>query len=126
MEEHNMRIIALTKRILRQIVRDKRTMGLLIVAPIFVLTMLHFVFGNEEYTPKVGFVDVPNMIVEHMDVEGAKIATYADEKTAKEDLAARTIDGYLVFEGNKPTVVLVCIYPIISGATMKLINNAMP
>ena len=121
-----MRIIALTKRILRQIVRDKRTMGLLIVAPIFVLTMLHFVFGNEEYTPKIGFVDVPDVIVQQMDVDDAKIVNYADEKTAKEDLAERTIDGYLLFEGNKPTVVLEGSDPSVSGATMKWFQNAMP
>ena len=97
-----MRIIALTKRILRQIIRDKRTMGLLIVAPIFVLTMLHFVFGNEEYTPKIGFVDIPAAIVQQMHVDDAKITAYSDEKTAKEDLATQKIDGYLIFEGNKP------------------------
>ena len=74
-------------------------MGLLIVAPILVLTMLHFVFGNEEYTPKIGFVDVPQMIIEQMDVNGATITTYGDETKAEEDLAARKIDGYLVFEG---------------------------
>lgn len=121
-----MRIIALTKRILRQIIRDKRTMGLLIVAPIFVLTMLHFVFGNEEYAPKIGFVDVPDLIVQQMDVNDAKITTYSDEKTAKEDLTTRKIDGYLVFEGDKPTVVLEGSDPSVSGATMKWLQQAMP
>jgi ABC-2 type transport system permease protein len=120
------RIIALTKRILRQIVRDKRTMGLLIVAPIFVLTMLHFVFGNEEYTPKIGFVNVPNTIIEQMDMNGATINTYDDETKAEEGLATRTIDGYLVFKGNKPTVVLEGSDPSVSGATMKWIQKAMP
>ncbi len=127
MEVHKMRVIALTKRILRQIVRDKRTMGLLIVAPIFVLTMLHFVFGNEEYTPEIGFVKVPEIIVQQMDVgDDAKITTYDNEKTAKEDLAARKIDGYLVFEGNNPAVVLEGSDPSVSGATMKWLQNALP
>ena len=121
-----MRIIALTKRILRQIVRDKRTMGLLIVAPIFVLTMLHFVFGNEEYTPKIGFVAIPAVIVQQMDVDDANVTTYADEKTAKEDLASQTIDGYLVFKNNKSTVVLEGSDPSVSGTTMKWLQQAMP
>ena len=67
----NMRVFALTKRILRQIVRDKRTMGLLIVAPILVLTMLHLVFNGGDYTPKIGFVDVPDAVVEQMNLDGA-------------------------------------------------------
>ena len=57
-----MRVIALVKRIFRQIVRDKRTIGLLIFAPILVLTMLYFVFNGEDYTPKIGLVDVPKCL----------------------------------------------------------------
>ncbi len=101
-------------------------MGLLIIAPIFVLTMLHFVFGNEEYVPKIGFVDIPNEIVDHMNVNGAIVTTYVDEKKAEKDLAARTIDGYLVFDGNKPTVVLEGSDPSVSSATMKWFQQAMP
>ena len=59
-----MRVMALVKRILRQLVRDKRTIGLLIFAPILVLTMLYFVFNGEDYIPKIGLVDVPEMLVD--------------------------------------------------------------
>lgn len=121
-----MRVFALTQRILRQIVRDKRTMGLLIVAPILVLTMLHLVFNGGDYTPKIGFVDVPDAVMEQMDVDGADVITYSDEKSAKADLAEQTIDGYLTLKNNEPTVVLEGSDPSVAGATMKWLHQAMP
>lgn len=121
-----MRVFALTQRILRQIVRDKRTMGLLIVAPILVLTMLHLVFNGGDYTPKIGFVDVPDAVMEQMDLDGADVTTYSDEKSAKADLAEQTIDGYLTLKNNAPTVVLEGSDPSVAGATMKWLHQAMP
>lgn len=121
-----MRVFALTQRILRQIVRDKRTMGLLIVAPILVLTMLHLVFNGGDYTPKIGFVDVPYAVMEQMDLDGADVITYSDEKSAKADLAEQTIDGYLTLKNNEPTVVLEGSDPSVAGATMKWLHQAMP
>ncbi|MET3655779.1 ABC transporter permease [Sporosarcina psychrophila] len=121
-----MRVFALTQRILRQIVRDKRTMGLLIVAPILVLTMLHLVFNGGDYTPKIGFVDVPDAVMEQMDLDGADVTTYSDEKSAKADLAEQTIDGYLTLKNNEPTVVLEGSDPSVAGATMKWLHQAMP
>lgn len=126
MEVRKMRVIALTKRILRQLVRDKRTIGLLIVAPMLVLTMLHFVFSGEAYTPKIGFVDIPDVVVDQMDMEGAEVTQYANEKSAEADLAEQTIDGYLLFKNNAPTVFLEGSDPSVSGATMKWLQQAMP
>ncbi|NYF23910.1 ABC-2 type transport system permease protein [Sporosarcina sp. JAI121] len=115
----------MTIRILRQIVRDKRTMGLLIVAPILVLTMLHLVFNGEEYTPKIGFVDVPDTIVDQMDVDGAAITKYSDEKSAQADLGEQIIDGYVYFENNAPAIVLEGSDPSVAGATMKWLQQPM-
>ncbi len=121
-----MRVFALTKRILRQIVRDKRTMALLIVAPILVLTMLHFVFSDEDYTPKIGLVNVPDLVVEQMNEDGATITRYEDEQHAQADLANQTIDAYLQIDNQTPTVFLEGSDPSVTGATMKWLQQAIP
>jgi ABC-2 type transport system permease protein len=120
-----MRIKALVIRILRQIIRDKRTMGLLIFAPILVLTMLNLVFNEEDYQPKVGFVDVPQAMMEKMNLEDATVTKYESEKTAKEDLSNKEIDGYLYFEGQTPSIFLEGSDPSINGATVKWIQTAL-
>lgn len=120
-----MRINALVIRILRQIIRDKRTLGLLIFAPILVLTMLHLVFNGNDYVPKIGLVTVPAQLQDHFDDNGASITNYDQASLADEDLAKKQIDGYLVFDQMTPSVVLEGSDPSVNGATMKWIQQSL-
>ncbi|PAQ14258.1 ABC transporter permease [Bacillaceae bacterium SAOS 7] len=120
-----MRVKALVIRILRQIVRDKRTMGLLIFAPILVLTMLHLVFNGDDYTPKVGLVDIPEPMMTQLNLEGADIHEYANKAEALEDLEKQTIDGYVVFDQRTPSVYLEGSDPTVTGATVKWLQAAL-
>ncbi|WP_432357461.1 ABC transporter permease [Sporosarcina sp. UB5] len=121
-----MRVMAMVKRILRQLVRDKRTIGLLIFAPILVLTMLYFVFNGDAYAPKIGLVDVPEMLADQIDTEGAQVTTFDSEAEVKIKLVARELDGYLKFEGNSLSIVLEGSDPSVTGATMKWLQTALP
>lgn len=118
-----MRVLALGKRILRQIIRDRRTLGLLIMAPILVLTMLYLVFEGEDYIPKVGLVDIPSGVMDH---DGADITHYDRVENAVDDLEDREIDAYLSFNGHTPSVVLEGSDPAVSGAVMKWFQLALP
>jgi ABC-2 type transport system permease protein len=120
-----MRINALVIRILRQIIRDKRTMGLLIIAPILVLTMLHLVFNGDEYQPKVGLVDVPASIKSKMELDGATITEYERKTEAAGDLSNQKIDGYIRFDNQTPSVFLEGSDPSVNGATVKWVLTAL-
>ena len=120
-----MRINALVIRILRQIIRDKRTMGLLIIAPILVLTMLHLVFNGDEYQPKVGLVDVPESIKSKMELDGATITEYERKTEAAGDLSNQKIDGYIRFDNQTPSVFLEGSDPSVNGATVKWVQTAL-
>ncbi|MDQ0242591.1 ABC-2 type transport system permease protein [Bacillus fengqiuensis] len=120
-----MRVKALIIRILRQIVRDKRTIGLLIFAPILVLTMLHLVFNGDDYSPKVGLVNVPESILDKMDLDDATVTEYDKEKEAKDDLSNQKIDGYVRFVDKVPSIFLEGSDPSINGATVKWIQTAL-
>lgn len=120
-----MRIMALVRRILKQIVRDKRTMLLLIMAPILVLTMLHLVFNGESYSPKVGYVDVPAPLVEQLDDDEATINQYETTNEAKTALKERSIDGYVSMSGTSLQLTLEGSDPTINGATMKWLQESL-
>lgn len=120
-----MRVLALSKRILQQIIRDKRTLGLLIVAPILVLSMLYLVFDGEDYIPKVGFVDIPEQLVSQFNDDNAEVKIYSDEESAKDDLVDLAIDGYLIIENGMPRIVLEGSDPTVAGAVMKWLQQAI-
>ncbi len=120
-----MRVMALVRRILKQIVRDKRTLVLLIMAPILVLTMLHLVFNGDSYSPKVGFVDLPTPLVEQLDDDGATIHLYETTDEAKTALKDRDIDGYVSMSGTSLQLTLEGSDPTINGATMKWLQESL-
>ncbi|WNF22887.1 ABC transporter permease [Mesobacillus jeotgali] len=120
-----MRISALVIRIIRQFLRDKRTLAMMLVAPLLILTMLHLVFNGENYIPKVGFVDAPVVVMEKLDLEDAKVTEYDSVKMAKEDALVREIDGYITFNGLMiDKIVLEGSDPSVNGAVMKWIQQA--
>lgn len=119
-----MRVRALFIRILRQIIRDKRTMALLIFAPILILTMLHLVFNGDDYIPKVGLVEIPEALEAQLNLDDAEITKYSDECTAKTAIEEQILDGYIVFDKNIPSIVLEGSDPNVNGATMRWIQEA--
>lgn len=119
-----MRIKALMIRILRQIVRDKRTMALMIMAPILILTMMDLVFNGEDYIPKIGMVDIPEQIEAKLDLDDAKLTDYPSTKSAKVALEEREIDGYIQFADGVPSIMLEGSDPSINGAVMKWVQAA--
>lgn len=52
-------VLAVAKRILLQFAHDKRTLGLLFVAPMVVLWLLTVLLGAGEYVPRLAAVDLP-------------------------------------------------------------------
>lgn len=119
-----MRISALVIRIIRQFLRDKRTLAMMLVAPLIILTMLHLVFNGDDYIPKVGLVNAPDPLIEKLDLKGAKIKEYDSEKVAKDDALDRDIDGYILFNGPMlDKIVLEGSDPSVSGAFMKQVQQ---
>lgn len=54
-----MRVRALTARILNQLVRDKRTMAIILVAPIIIMTLIYFILGTGSTTYDVAIINAP-------------------------------------------------------------------
>ncbi|MDF1507258.1 ABC transporter permease [Robertmurraya sp. DFI.2.37] len=119
-----MRVRALVIRILRQIIRDKRTLGLLIFAPILILTMLHLVFNGDDYVPKVGLVDIPEAFEKQLDLDDADITKYTNIESANKDMEKQLLDGYISFENTSPSIVLEGSDPNVNGATIKWLEKA--
>ncbi|EIJ80233.1 ABC-2 type transporter [Bacillus methanolicus PB1] len=119
-----MRVGALIIRILRQFIRDKRTMALMIFAPILVLTMLHLVFNGDDYKPKIGLANVPKAVQDQLNLKNANLSDYENSKLAKKDLEEKKLDAYIAFNGQIPSITLEGSDPSINGAVLKWFQEA--
>lgn len=104
-----MRITAVIIRILRQFFRDKRTLGLMIVAPMLILALMNVVFADQEPNMEIGVVGEVQSLVQHLEDENMKLIVVESEKEGRERIAESEIDallskGKLVLEGSDPSV----------------------
>lgn len=110
-----MRINAMVCRIIRQFLRDKRTMALLIIAPMLVLTLMSFVFTDEDATLNIG-VENSNVkdILSSMDKDND--INIMSKKEAEEKFENKALDAYIYGDEKELNILL-------NGADNSVINQ---
>lgn len=91
-----MRIRALVKRIILQLVRDKRTLALLFMAPLLILTLMHFLFTSSGDSSKVGIEDLSDEMVEQLENLEIDVVTFQETNNIEDAIVENDLDGYLV------------------------------
>lgn len=119
-----MRMKAVMIRILRQLRHDKRTMGLMIIAPIFVLTLMSFIFGSSTYHPKIGIINAPLSFVNKLEDSDVKVTRY-NESDAEQALKASQLDATINFESGIPHIKLEGSDPNKNKAIIILVQSAI-
>lgn len=105
-----MRTRALIIRICQQMLRDKRTLGLLFFAPLFVLTLVYFLFkGSTTVELKLGTVNVDKSLVQILEKTEITIKEYnisADDAIIKDAVITDNLDGLLLSDGGEYSLTL--------------------
>ena len=100
-----MRIGGVMIRIIRQFLRDKRSLAMMFGAPMLLLWLLSLVFTQKDYTPHIAVVDVPAPVVETMKKQDAIIYEYSKDN-AYTKLEKQQIDAIITLENGKLNVLL--------------------
>lgn len=111
-----MRIRAIMIRVLQQFKGDKRTMALMIMAPILILTLLYFVFDAGDPTIRYGWVSGPETVKNELAKEKVTFIDVSDtvtEADLENDLKAYKLDAIIKInwpdiqlhvEGSDPSI----------------------
>ena len=109
-----MRIVALVKRILLQIFRDKRTLALLFVAPLLVLTLMNLVFNGNTVDPVLGVTNGNPQIIEKLEDADIVLKEYDKVSNVNETIVDNDLDGFLQVEDDKTTLTVLNDDPAIA------------
>lgn len=120
-----MRIRAVIVRIVRQFIHDKRTLALLVVAPLLVLSLMYLVFNGDTYQPKIGTVQLPAAITEKLTAADAKVTAYDTVEAAEVALADQEIDAFIRLDQGTAQVKLEGSDPSINRAVMLLMQKTL-
>ncbi|BDH60008.1 antibiotic ABC transporter permease [Lysinibacillus sp. PLM2] len=91
-----MRTIALIHRIIQQLLKDKRTLALLFIAPLLVLTLMYFIFNSENSDLKLVVTGANDMVIERL--EDSDFNLTVKEEYSIESLENDQVDGWLNFD----------------------------
>ncbi|MGT2949126.1 ABC transporter permease [Streptococcus devriesei] len=98
-----MRILAISKKVLTELLRDKRSLALLFLAPILVMWLMNVAFSVSTET-KVTFaaVDVPQELSASLDkLDHISLKAYDDKSTALKALKDEKADALLVYKDKE-------------------------
>ncbi|SFS83681.1 ABC transporter permease [Paenibacillus sp. BC26] len=121
-----MRIRALAIRIIRQFVRDKRTLALLFLAPLLILTLMKLVFNGNTVEPQIGGVQIPAALVDRLEKADADVINYDNASDAEQALQDGDLDAVLSLGGGgKPSITLEGSDPASSKMVLLLLQRMM-
>lgn len=88
-----MRILALVKRIMLQMFRDKRTLALLFLAPLLVLSLMYLIFDSNDAEMNMGIVGGDETLVEILEEQGFILEEF--RVANKDTVQSNNLDGLL-------------------------------
>lgn len=102
-----MRTAAMIKRVLTEMLRDKRTLALMFLAPLLILTLMYFLFqSNTDQTASLGVRNVDSTLVKVIKNNHIKFHQVSSNASAEQVIRDHDYAGLIAQKGNKTTLTL--------------------
>ena len=98
-----MRTLAIAKKVIKELLRDKRTLAMMFVAPVFIMWLMNLMFSASTAVDiKLATQDLPTSLVTKMDnLDHVSVKTYNDLNQAKKDLADEKVDAVVSYKNGE-------------------------
>lgn len=102
-----MKTLSIASRILKEIFRDKKTLAMIFIVPIIVMSLMSYIFKSYSNTDvNIGTINVSQQVESNLkNVKNIDIKEYNNEKDANKALKDNKIDSFIVYKDNKYTMV---------------------
>ncbi|KRG08564.1 ABC transporter permease [Staphylococcus sp. NAM3COL9] len=122
-----MRFKAIFIRVIKELLRDKRTLALMLLAPILVLTLMYFIFDtNNKTNIKMGMDEsVSNEIVNAVPSDKVDIEKYDAPSSIKDTIVDSELDAYIEQKGSNLEVTYKNEDSSLTGSTKQLLASAI-
>ncbi|MBO0991832.1 ABC transporter permease [Bacillus sp. SD088] len=118
-----MRITAVVKRIIQQMLRDRRALALMMIAPLLILTLLHYLFSSDTTIPKLGVLNADASVFNQLEDNDIIVKEYEQPINKEKVILEDDLDGILQFDGDKINLILTNAEPSSTKALqMKVIQ----
>ena len=122
-----MRILTMAKRIIKQILGDKRSMAMLFIAPIFVLVLLNIILTSSVSRPSLlvnSNSNIPTGLMEELRLNGDIYESTDTEEVLLNQIKNREYDGLIQLKDNKLITTIEGTETSITVAVKKAVTSA--
>ncbi|GGP09144.1 ABC transporter permease [Oceanobacillus neutriphilus] len=119
-----MRMLQLIKRICKQVLRDKRTLALLFLAPIFVITLLNYIFPDPDDEVTIAAVNVRDDVIDILE-DNDMIVKQEKEIDIKSYLEEGNATGVLEEKDGEWTLTILNDNPMDEGPAIQGSSQAI-
>ena len=121
-----MKILAIVKRVLKEMLRDKRTLALMFLAPILILTLMYLFFNGDENDLKIGIdTSVSSNITKQLPSSDIKPQTFHSHENIRSKIENNHLDGYIYQENQTLHVIYTNEDPNKSNMIKQMIGKAI-
>jgi len=114
----------IVRRIAVQIFNDKRSLAMILIAPLFILTLIYLLLGNSDYKPTVAESGLPAQIVASLEADGLTVNSLPAEE-AGEKLKNGKIDAFVYKDGNNLKLLFRTYDAVKTGLVQKSVVGAV-
>jgi len=117
-----MKTLAIAKRLIKQISSDKRTVGLMFIAPIFICFLLSIILTSNTATPTINVVNGPDKFIDELKKDAN--VSEVDLDKANDNLENEKSHGYIEFKNNDIDITVNGSNPSTDNLVIKTYNEA--
>jgi ABC-2 type transport system permease protein len=119
-----MKTLFIMKRIILQTVNDKRSLGLILVMPLFLFTLIFLLLGDSDYQATIAENGMPSLLIEKIEAQDVTVESYSKTQ-GREEVKDKKIDAFLYKEGNETILLFETSDAVKTGVIQKALQNAM-
>ncbi len=119
-----MRTLNIVRRITQQIFNDKRSLALILLVPVFILTLIYLLLGESSYKARIAESGLPSQIVEQLEVQDLSVSSL-NVDDGRQQLEDGIIDAFIYQEKGEIHLLFKTYDSVKSGLVQKSVANAM-
>lgn len=100
-----MQTLTVAERVISQIFRDKRTIAMMFLAPLFVLFLLSTILGSSSDDVTIGTVDVPSAFADTL-TSKTETASFKTEAEGMDALDDQRIEALITYQNGQPEILI--------------------
>jgi ABC-2 type transport system permease protein len=112
-------------RIIKQTVNDRRSLALILFAPLLMLTLIFFLLGKPSYTPRISVNSMPDKIVQELQQKDMVVETVNTVDEGKEAVKDKKTDAFIYKENDQINMLFESSDTVKNGVILNDIQTAM-